>query len=142
MNLFQLQVFLTVTDTKNFSQTTQKLHRTQPTISQAIHKLESEIGEPLLQRTSRDGSLTDAGALLKDYAEKLLNLRSEATSAISELRQLQSGKLSIAANEFTSVYLLAVLEQFRRLCPMIKVAVQRSFGSQISQEILNHKVEM
>src|SRR5437763_1292798 len=96
-----------------------QLYRTQPAISQSIRKLESEVGEPLLQRASRDGSLTDAGLVLKEYAEKLLNLRSEATSPISELRQLQSGKLSIAANEFTSVYLLAVLEQFRRLCPMI-----------------------
>jgi len=142
MDLFQLEVFLAVADTKSFSRAAQKLHRTQPAISQAIRKLESEIGEALLQRTSRDGSLTDAGQLLKEYAEKLLNLRSEATSAISELRQLQSGKLSIAANEFTSVYLLAVLEQFRRLCPMIKVAVQRSLASQIAQEVLNHKVEM
>ncbi len=142
MDLFQLETFLAVAETKSFSLAAQKMHRTQPAISQAVRKLESDIGEPLLDRSSRDGNLTDAGKLLVEYAEKLLNLRSEARSAISELRQLQSGKLVIAANEFTAVYLLRVLERFRRQSPMIKVAVQRSFASQIAQEVLNHKVEL
>ena len=142
MELFQLETFLAVAETRSFSRAAQKLHRTQPAVSQTIRKLESDIGEPLFDRSSRDANLTDAGRLLVDYAEKLLNLRSEAGSAISELRELHAGKLAIAANEFTSIYLLPVLEKFRHQSPMIKVAVQRSLSSQIAQEILNHKVEM
>ena len=142
MELFQLETFLAVAEARSFSQAAQKLHRTQPAVSQTIRKLESDIGEPLFDRSSRDANLTDAGRLLVDYAEKLLNLRSEAGSAITELRQLQAGKLAIAANEFTSIYLLSVLEKFRRQSPMIKVVVQRSLSSQIAQEVLNHKVEI
>ena len=142
MDLFQLETFLAVAEAKSFSRAAEKLRRTQPAISQAIRKLEAEIGEALFDRSSRDGSLTDAGALLVDYAEKLLNLRDEAKSAITELQQLHSGKLAIAANEFTTMYLLRVLEQFRRQSPMIKVAVQRSLASQIAQEVQNHKVEL
>ncbi len=142
MELFQLETFLAVAETRSFSRAAQKLHRTQPAVSQTIRKLESDIGEPLFDRSSRDASLTDAGRLLVDYAEKLLNLRSEAGSAITELRELHAGKLAIAANEFTSLYLLPVLEKFRHQSPMIKVAVQRSLSSQIAQEVLNHKVEM
>ncbi|HTC93568.1 MAG TPA: LysR family transcriptional regulator [Terriglobales bacterium] len=142
MELFQLETFLAVAENKSFSRAAQKLHRTQPAVSQTIRKLESDVGEPLFDRSSRDANLTDAGRLLVDYAEKLLNLRSEAGSAIVELRQLHAGKLAIAANEFTSIYLLPVLEKFRRQSPMIKVTVQRSLSSQIAQEVLNHKVEM
>lgn len=142
MELFQLETFLAVAQTRSFSQAAQKLHRTQPAVSQTIRKLESDIGEPLFDRSSRDANLTDAGRLLVDYAEKLLNLRTEAGSAITELRELQAGKLAIAANEFTSIYLLPVLEKFRRQSPMIKVVVQRSLSSQIGQEVLNHKVEI
>ncbi|HZR28311.1 MAG TPA: LysR family transcriptional regulator [Terriglobales bacterium] len=142
MELFQLETFLAVAETRSFSRAAQKLHRTQPAVSQTIRKLESDVGEPLFDRSSRDANLTDAGRLLVDYAEKLLNLRSEAGSAIVELRQLHAGKLAIAANEFTSIYLLPVLEKFRRQSPMIKVTVQRSLSSQIAQEVLNHKVEM
>ncbi len=142
MDLFQLETFLAVAETKSFSRAAEKMRRTQPAISQAIRKLEVELGEALFDRSSRDGSLTDAGTLLVEYAEKLLNLRDEATGAIAELQQLHSGKLSIAANEFTTMYLLRVLEQFRRQSPMIKVAVQRSLASQIAQEVQNHKVEL
>ena len=45
--------------------------------------------------------------MLFEYAEKLINLRTEATESLSELRELQKGKLVIAANEFTVLYLLA-----------------------------------
>src|SRR6266849_2776511 len=130
MELFQLETFLAVAESRSFSRAAQKLHRTQPAVSQTIRKLESDIGEPLFDRSSRDANLTDAGRLLVDYAEKLLNLRSEAGSAITELRELHAGKLAIAANEFTAIYLLPVLEKFRHQSPMIKVAVQRSLSSQ------------
>ncbi|MBZ5524198.1 MAG: LysR family transcriptional regulator [Acidobacteriia bacterium] len=142
MDLFQLETFMAVAETRSFSLAAQKMHRTQPAISQAVRKLEDEIGEPLLDRSSRNGNLTAAGELLFEYAEKLLNLRAEAHSALIELKQLQAGRLSIAANEFTSIYLLRVLEQFRRQSPMIKVAVQRSLASHVPEEIMNHKVEL
>lgn len=142
MDLFQVETFLAVAEEKSFSRAAKRLHRTQPAISQSIRKLEDEIGEALFDRSSREGNLTDAGTVLKEYGEKLLNLRSEATTAIAELGQLHSGKLTIAANEFTSVYLLKVLESFRRQCPMIKIVVQRSLGSQITQQVMSHQVEL
>ena len=67
MDLFQLEIFLTVAREGSFSRAAEKLYRTQPAISQAIRKLEREVGEPLFDRSSRDGILTDAGQLLQDY---------------------------------------------------------------------------
>jgi DNA-binding transcriptional LysR family regulator len=86
--------------------------------------------------------LTDAGKVLEEYALKMLNLRSEARASLQELRQFQRGTLAIAANEFTALYLLRVLEEFRRFCPMIKVAVQRSLASSIAAQVANHSVEL
>ena len=60
---------------RSFSRAAARLHRTQPAVSQAIAKLEAELGEVLLERSSRDGTLTDAGEVLREYALKLLNLR-------------------------------------------------------------------
>lgn len=142
MDLFQLEVFLMVAREGSFSRAAEKLYRTQPAISQAIRKLEREVGEPLFDRSSRDGTLTDAGQLLQDYAQKLLNLRSEARVALKELREMHKGKLSIAANEFTCLYLLPALAEFRRVYPMIKLTVHRSFASRISNEVLKHSAEL
>ena len=82
MDLFQLEVFMTVAREGSFSRAAEKLYRTQPAVSQAIRKLEREVGESLFDRSSRDGTLTDAGQLLHEYAQKLLNLRSEAHVAL------------------------------------------------------------
>ena len=142
MDLFQLETFLAVAEERSFSRAAARLHRTQPAVSQAIAKLESELGEVLFERSSRDGTLTDAGGVLREYAQKLLNLRTEAAGALSELRELHRGKLTIAANEYTCLYLLPLLDAFRRQNPRIKVAVQRSLASRIADEVLIHSVEI
>jgi len=103
--------------------------------------LESEIGESLFDRSSRDGRLTDAGHVLQEYAERLLNLRENAREALAELRELQKGKLVVGANEFTALYLLRVLAEFRRLHPAIRIVVQRSLGSQIPDDVRRHNCE-
>jgi DNA-binding transcriptional LysR family regulator len=140
MDLFQLETFLAVAEERSFSRAAARLHRTQPAVSQVIAKLEAELGETLVERTA--GSLTDAGAVLREYAQKLLNLRRDAESALVDLRSLHMGRLNIAANEYTCLYLLPVLDAFRRQHPRIKVAVQRALASRISDEVLSHSVEL
>jgi len=142
MDLFQLQTFIAVVQEGSFSRAAHKLNRSQPAISQTIRKLEEELGEALLDRSSRDGTLTDAGQVVYEYAQKLVNLRMEAQGALTELRELNRGRLSIAANEFTCLYLLPVLDEFRRLYPTIKITVQRSLASRIPDELLNHNAEL
>jgi DNA-binding transcriptional LysR family regulator len=142
MDLFQLETFLAVAEERSFSRAATRLHRTQPAVSQAIAKLESELGEVLLERSSRDGTLTDAGEVLREYALKLLNLRSEAAGALTELRELHRGRLNLAANEYTCLYLLPLLDEFRRGNPRIKVTVQRQLASRISDDVLMHSVEI
>ena len=142
MELFQLETFLAVAEEKSFSRAAKRLHRTQPAVSQVIRNLEQELGELLLDRSSRDGTLTDAGRVLQEYAQELLNLRNEARLSLVELRQLQKGKLTISANEYTSLYLLGMLHEFRRVHPMIRVAVQRSLASRVPQQVSEHAAEM
>src|SRR5579862_646692 len=137
-----METFLAVAEERSFSRAAARLHRTQPAVSQAIAKLEQELGEELFERTSRDGTLTDAGEVLREYALKLLNLRTEASGALTDLRELHRGRLNLAANEYTCLYLLPLLDEFRRQNPRIKLAVQRALASRISDEVLMHSVEI
>jgi len=141
VELSQLEVFLAVARERRFSRAAEKLFRTQSAVSQTIRKLEDELGEALLDRSSREGVLTDAGKVLYEYAEKLINLRSEAAESLTDLRELQKGKLIIAANEFTVLYLLPVLAEFRRLHPMITITVERALGSHIPDDVLRYATE-
>jgi DNA-binding transcriptional LysR family regulator len=142
MDLFQLETFLVVVRERSFSLAASKLHRTQPAVSQTIRKLEDELGQRLFDRSSRDGTLTYVGRVLEKYASRLITLRDEASRAISEVQQLQAGALTIAANELTSVYLVHVLNEFRRLCSGVTVVIQRSLASEVPEAVLNHKVDL
>src|ERR1700722_6296722 len=142
MDLFQLETFLAVAEERSFSRAAARLHRTQPAVSQIVAKLEAELGEVLLERSSRDGTLTDAGEVLREYAAKLLNLRTEAATALGELRELHRGKLSLAANEYTCLYLCPVVALFRGQNPRVKNAGQRSLASRIADDVLMHSVEI
>ena len=135
MELSQLETFLAVAEEKSFSRAAVRLHRTQPAVSQVIRKLEASVGESLFDRAARDGSLTAAGMLLRDYALRLMALRREATSALGELKTLERGRLQLAANEYTSTYLLPAIDAFRREFPHISVAVHRMLASHIPDEL-------
>ena len=135
MELSQLETFLAVAEEHSFSRAAQRLHRTQPAVSQVIRKLELAVGETLFDRTARDGSLTAAGKLLQDYALRLLALRREASSALDELKSLERGHLQLAANEYTCMYLLPAIDPFRREFPHIPVTVQRMLASRIPEEL-------
>jgi DNA-binding transcriptional LysR family regulator len=142
MDIHQLETFLAVAEDKGFSRAAKRLRRTQPAVSQVVRKLEADLGEVLFERSARDGALTPAGEVLRDYAERMLALRTEAASAMQELKSLDRGRLLIAANEYTCLYLLPILNRFRSLSPQIGVTVQRSLASKIAEEVLQRTVEI
>lgn len=142
MELSHLETFLAVAEERSFSRAAIRMHRTQPAISQVIRKLEEETGEILLDRSARDGALTSAGELLQSYALRLLALRREAESALQELRSLERGQLNLAANEYTCLYLLPLLDAFRREHPQVDVTVQRSLASRIPEELSLRSFEL
>jgi DNA-binding transcriptional LysR family regulator len=142
MDINQLEVLVTVAREKSFSRAAEVLERTQPAVSQAVRRLEQEVGETLFDRSSKDGTLTYAGELLLDYARQMLNLRYSAQTAIRDMRDLQRGKLTISANEHTVFCLLPVIREFRKRHPLIKIEVQRGVASRIPTEITAREVEL
>src|SRR6266403_2481928 len=142
MDINQLEVFLAVAQEKSFSRAAEVLHRTQPAVSQAIQRLEAELGESLFDRSSKDGTLTAAGKVLLDFSQQMLNLRRHAHAAIRELRDLHRGKLSLGANEYTVMSLLRLIPIFRARHPHIKIEVKRSLASRIPGEIIGRDVEI
>ena len=120
MELSELHVFLTVAAERSFSRAATKLHRTQPAVSQAVRRLEVELGERLFDRSSKDGTLTEAGRVLHDYAQRLTRLSEEAGSAVRELQDLRRGRVLIGANEAAVHALLPLFSLFREMHPKIQ----------------------
>jgi len=142
MDVNQLEVLVAIAQEKSFSRAAESLHRTQPAVSQAIRRLEAELGEPLFDRSSKDGTLTAAGRVLFDFAQQMLNLRNHAHAAMKSLKDLEHGKLTLSANEYTVLYLLPLIPVFRARHPHIKIEVKRSLASRIASEILGRETEI
>jgi DNA-binding transcriptional LysR family regulator len=142
MDLGSLQVFQTVAREQSFSRAAEKLYRTQPAVSISIRKLEEWVGQPLFVRGSGARVLTDAGVLLLEYADRMLNLREEIRKAVNELGQLERGQVQVGANESSIHALLPALERFRKLHPGVHILVRRVFSRDVPREVLNYQLDM
>jgi DNA-binding transcriptional LysR family regulator len=142
MELNTLRVFMTVANERSFSRAAEKLERTQPAVSLALQRLETELGEKLLDRSAKDVVLTDAGRAVLEYARRFQNLESELQNSMAELRDHSAGRLVIGANESTGLYLLRHIERYRRMYPKVKVQIRRSFSSRIPAEIVDGNLEL
>jgi DNA-binding transcriptional LysR family regulator len=135
MELSELRVFLRVASERSFSRAAMKLHRTQPAVSQSIRRIEGDLGERLFDRSTKDATLTEAGRLLKDFAERLLRLEEEAEAAVRELKDLQRGRVLIGANEASVHVVLPLIARFRAEHPLVHVDVRRVHARQIGAEV-------
>ena len=142
MELYSLQVFLTVATEKSFSRAAEKLLRTQPAVSLAVQRLEQEMGEKLIDRSGKELVLTDAGSTVIEYARRFQSLQQELDNSLAELRDNSAGRLVIGANESATLYLLRHIERYRELYPKVKVTVRRSLSSRIPNELLDGNLEL
>jgi len=135
MDLASLKTFLAVAQERSFSRAAAKVHRTQPAVSQAVKRLEQELGEQLFDRSSKSGTLTDAGRVLQNYGQRLVRLAEETESAMRELRDLRRGRVLIGANEAAIHTLLPLMARFRQKVPDIAIDVRRVPARQIAVEV-------
>lgn len=142
MDLGELQVFLMVAKEGSFSRAAERLYRTQPAVSLTIRKLEESLEQPLFVRGARPVRLTDAGVLLQEYAERLLNLRDEVKKGLMELEGLKRGELSLGVNESSIHALLPALAAFREAHPGVQVRVHRMFSRDIPHEVVNYRLDL
>src|ERR1700729_1516591 len=105
MDLAALQMFQMVASERSYSRAAVKLFRTQPAVSIAMRKLEDWVGQPLFVKGSGARMLTDAGVLLLEYAERMLNLREEISKGMKQLKGLERGQISLGVNE-SSIHVL------------------------------------
>jgi DNA-binding transcriptional LysR family regulator len=135
MDIGALRVFLAVAEERSFSRAAAKVHLTQPAVSQTVRRLERALGEQLFDRSSKNGTLTDAGTMLQHYAQRLVRLAEETESSVRELRDLRRGRVLVGANEAAVHTLLPLIGRFRVHHPQIAIDVRRIPARQIAVEV-------
>jgi DNA-binding transcriptional LysR family regulator len=135
MDLQVLRIFLAVAHERSFSRAAAKVHRTQPAVSQAVRRLEADLGEQLFDRSSKTGTLTEAGRVLQNYGQRLVRLAEETESSVRDLRDLRRGRVLIGANEAAVHTLLPLIGRFRQRYPDVTTDVRRVPARQIAAEV-------
>ena len=142
MDIWHLQVFQKVVQTKGFSSASKAVSLTQPTISSHIKELEAHYGCKLLDRLGKQALPTKAGELLYEYAGKLISLFAETESAMAEFTGNISGRLVMGGSTIPGSYILPrVIGQFVKQYPDVNITVIVGDTEQIIDEILNYRIE-
>jgi len=125
MLLRHIRYLLAVAEHRNFTRAAEALHVSQPTLSQQIKQLEENLGAPLLDRTGRRISLTDAGQAYVRYARLALQDLQAGTRAIHDVQDLRRGHLRLAMTPTFTAYLIGpLLARFYALYPGITLSIE------------------
>ena len=123
LDLELLRSFVSVVDAGGFTRAGERVHRTQSTVSKQIKRLEEDVGQPLLIRSGKDVTPTEAGERLLTYARRLLSLAEEARDVLS--RPGSEGAIRIGITEdFAAYRLTKLLATFARSHPNLRLDVR------------------
>lgn len=117
----QLRVFLVASETLNFSRAAERLHMSQPSVSQHIQLLETHFNAPLFIRTGRKLTLSDTGLALIPMARQMVSLSLRTDAVIDSLSKQIHGQLTIACTTTPGKYILPILlAGFMQKFPMVQ----------------------
>jgi DNA-binding transcriptional LysR family regulator len=123
LDLELLRSFVSVVDSGGFTRAGERVHRTQSTVSQQIKRLEDDLGQPLLNRTAKDVTPTEAGERLLSYARRLLSLAEEARDVLAGPSKEGAVRLGIP-EDFAAYRLTKLLASFSRSRPGLRLDVR------------------
>ena len=142
ITLRQLHVFQSVATTHNFSRTGDAVGLTQPAVSRSITELEAQLGLKLLNRTTREVTLTDAGQrlaarlprVLEDLDNTLLDVRGMATE--------RRGRVRVASSPTLSANLMpACIAQCQQSLPGLELVLLDRIQSAVLASVLSGEVD-
>lgn len=142
MELRQLNSFLVLCGTLNFSEASKHLFITQGTLSQQISMLEQELGTKLFQRTSRRVRLTQAGERLLPLARKTVESSHECFAAMRDVGQGLCGTLRIGAAYCFDTYIVSAVKAFRKEHPGVHLVITRRRASELLDMLRRDELDL
>ena len=126
MELRQLEYFVAVAEDANFTRAAERLHVAQPGVSAQIKQLERELGLPLLDRTGRAVTLTEAGEAVLPFARAALTAVAGSKQVVDELTGLLKGKVAIGTiTSCPAIAIADMIDGFHRAHPDIEITLQQ-----------------
>ena len=139
----QALAFYAVAKRGSFSKAAAELFRSQSAVSMQVAKLETALGQRLLDRTTKRITLTEAGHILLRYIAQMDNLMQQAVQELGDLDRLERGRLVLCTSDTTGCYRLpGMLQQYRLRHPGIDIVVRNATSPNTIQAVLDHEVDL
>jgi len=143
VTLRQLRVFLSVAQRGNFSRAGDHIGLTQPAISRAIVELELQLGLKLLDRTTREVVLTEAGQSLKVRVGRLIEELDQTLQDVAGLVQSRAGKVRVASSPTLSANLMpACIARCEQQAPGIQFILLDRIQQDVLASVRNGEVDL
>ncbi len=136
-----LRSFVSVVDAGGFTRAGERVHRTQSTVSQQIKRLEEDVGQPLLNRTGKDVTPTEAGERLLSYARRLLSLAEEARDVMARPGHEGAVRLGIP-EDFAAYRLTKLLAAFSRSQPGLRLDVRADQSVYLRRDLERGEIDL
>jgi DNA-binding transcriptional LysR family regulator len=136
-----LRSFVSVVDSGGFTRAGERVHRTQSTVSQQIKRLEDDVGQPLLNRTGKDVTPTEAGERLLSYARRLLSLAEEARDVVGGPSKEGAVRLGIP-EDFAAYRLTKLLANFSRARPGLRLDVRVDQSTYLRRDLERGELDL
>jgi DNA-binding transcriptional LysR family regulator len=140
LDLDALRTFVLGFELESFARAADRVGRSRSAISSQLHKLEEQVGEPIVRKEGRGLALTDAGESLLSYARSILALNDEALDAVRGA-QLDGWVRLGLPQDFAESWLPAVLGRFAKDHPKVRVEVQAEKVSALVQKTLKGELD-
>lgn len=138
-----LQVFVAAAEMRNFSRAAEKLHMTQPAVSQHVRALETALGARLLDRSSKSVALTRAGEIVLRHAKEIGMLYDRMQEMVDELSGSVRGPLAIGASYTFGEYVLPrTLADLMRVYPDIKPSIAIANTAEIAERLRKRELDV
>lgn len=135
MDINQLNCFISVAQTLNFSEAARRNYVSQSTVSRYVSDLEKEFGVQLFTRSHRDVIITNEGKTLLPYAIEIVDTLKKAKTVIKQMHDGGQGKLTIGCDVTSMNFPAKCISDFNTKYPGITIEVQRLDGADRSQAI-------
>src|SRR5688572_31210812 len=140
MELSDLNVFRTVVQTGGITRAAEKLNRVQSNVTTRIRQLEEQLGVELFIRAGKKLHLSPAGKILLDYADRLLDLASEARDAVHDARPRGLFRLG-SSESAAAVRLPAPLSEFCRRYPEVTLELRTGNCDGLTAQLLRGEID-
>jgi len=138
----QLQIFVTAAGHLSFVRTSEQLHLTQAAVSLQVKRLEEIAGIALFERRGKKLVLTEAGGELLRYARQILDALKDADAAISALKGLTGGRISVGVVSTAKYFAPALIAQFQRRYPGVCASLSVNNREIIVRELEKNEIDV